>query len=173
MGWRRVGAKGAIVLGVWVLAVAGAVTAAVMVADGAGGSPTAATTGSNAPIKISRQRIRQVGGGISGDVDAGVLTNLSTMLTQLGGRHHYGITITNTSNLGFIDSLEWYPPIGVRIVKVTADSQGRCRLTGVTGIGGNQFKTAVLYPNIVCENVDLKPPSCTCLGDGGSVTFAF
>jgi len=102
-----------------------------------------------------------------------VQPDFNTMLSKLPGRHRYGITISNTSNLGFIDSFQWYPPTGVRVVKVIRSDVGRCELTGVTGFGGNQFKTVVLYPNIVCENVHLKPPSCTCLGDGGSVTISF
>jgi hypothetical protein len=43
----------------------------------------------------------------------------------------------------------------------------------VTGFGGNQFQTVLLYPNITCSKVHLKPPSCTCLGDGGNVDISF
>ena len=52
-------------------------------------------------------------------------------------------------------------------------SDGQCALTGLTGFGGNQFKTVLLHPNIECGKVNLKPPSCTCLGDGGSITISF
>ena len=52
-------------------------------------------------------------------------------------------------------------------------SQGHCTLTGLKGFGGNQFPTVVLYPNILCDKLDLEPPSCTCLGDGGTVTISF
>ena len=45
--------------------------------------------------------------------------------------------------------------------------------SGLSGFGGNEFKTVVLYPNILCEKVNLKPPSCTCAGDGGSMTISF
>ena len=154
MGWVRRHSKGAVILGVCVLALAGAVTAVIAVGASGGDGSTAATTGAYAPIKVSRPKIRLIGGGISGDVEGGVVTYLSTLMTQLPGHNHYGITLTNTSSLGFIDSLEWYPPTGVRILGVTDGSAGRCRLTGVAGIGGNQFSTAVLYPNIMCQRVE-------------------
>jgi hypothetical protein len=61
----------------------------------------------------------------------------------------------------------------VHIVKLIGNSEGNCTLTGLTGFGGNQFPTLVLYPDVFCDNVDLKPPSCTCLGDGGTMTISF
>jgi hypothetical protein len=160
----------AIVLGVCVLAAAGAITGVVVAGSGSSESALP-TTGEYAPIKVSRQVVPVVGGGVSRELDAGVSTNLATQLTTLPGRHHYGITITNTSNLGYIDSFQWYPPMGVRVVKVTGSDAGRCGLTGLTGFGGNQFNV-VLYPNIVCSRAHLKPPSCTCLNDGGSATVS-
>ena len=42
----------------------------------------------------------------------------------------------------------------MRVVKVLGSSEGRCRLTGLTGFGGNQFPTLVLYPNIFCDQLD-------------------
>jgi hypothetical protein len=158
------------VVGVCVLAVAGAVTA--VLASGGGGDAAPATTGSDAAITVSRQKLYTLGGALATDVDAGVQTNLSTMLTQLPGRHHYGVTISNTSNLGYIDSFQWYPPMGVHVSRVVGSSGGRCGLTGLSGFGGSQFSTVLLYPNIVCTKVALRPPSCTCQGDGGSVTIS-
>ena len=61
----------------------------------------------------------------------------------------------------------------MHIVKLLGSSEGHCTLTGLTGFGGNQFPTLVLYPDVLCEKVDLKPPSCTCQGDGGAVTISF
>ena len=34
------------------------------------------------------------------------------------------------------------------------------------------FPGVVLYPNILCEGVDLEAPTCTCLGNGGSMSIA-
>jgi hypothetical protein len=94
-------------------------------------------------------------------------------MAVLPGAHRYRITIQNTSNLGAINAFEWYPPTGVHIVKLIGSSQGRCRLTGLRGFGGNQFPTLVLYPDVRCENLDLEAPSCTCRGDGGSLSISF
>ena len=58
-------------------------------------------------------------------------------------------------------------------MKVLGSSAGHCELSGLTGFGGNQFSTVLLYPNISCEQVDMKPPSCTCQGDGGTVDVSF
>jgi hypothetical protein len=99
--------------------------------------------------------------------------DLGMTLGVLPGTRRYRVTISNISNLGAIDTFEWYPPTGVRIVKLMGSSKGNCTLTGLSGFGGNQFPTLVLYPNIRCDGVDLAPPSCTCLGDGGAVTISF
>jgi hypothetical protein len=61
----------------------------------------------------------------------------------------------------------------VHIVKVLGSSDGHCAAAGLTGFGGNQFRTVVLFPNIFCDRLNLKAPSCTCLGDGGSMTLSF
>jgi hypothetical protein len=50
---------------------------------------------------------------------------------------------------------------------------GTCSLEGLTGFGGNQFPGLVLHPDVRCNKLDLKPPSCTCRGDGGAVTISF
>lgn len=132
------------------------------------------TTGPWAPISVARPKLPVIAGGIPVDIDPMVHRNdLATTLAVLPGMHRYRITISNTSNLGAINSFEWYPPPGVHIVKLIGSSQGNCTLTGLTGFGGNQFPTLVLYPDVRCENLDLEPPSCTCLGDGGAVTISF
>ena len=68
---------------------------------------------------------------------------------------------------------QWYPPIGVRVLKVLGSSAGHCTLTGLAGFGGNQFPTLVLYPNILCEKLDLNAATCICRGDGGAVSISF
>ncbi len=61
----------------------------------------------------------------------------------------------------------------MHIVKVVGSTEGHCTLRALTGFGGNQFPTVVLHPNVLCDKLDLKPPSCTCRGDGGTVTISF
>jgi hypothetical protein len=132
------------------------------------------TDGPWAPITVSRPNIPVIGGGVPVDLDPLISrSDLSTTLTPLSGAHRYGITIANTSNLGAINAFQWYPPTGVHIVKVLGSTQGHCTLTGLEGFGGNQFPGLVLYPNVFCKELDLKAPSCTCLGDGGAVTISF
>jgi len=133
------------------------------------------TTGQWAPITVTRPQVPIIGGGIPVDIDPVVVrTDLSTTLSLLAGRpNSYRITVTNTSNVGAINSLQWYPPTGVHIVKVLGSSDGHCTTAGLTGFGGNQFRTVVLFPNILCDQLDLKPPTCTCLGNGGSMTISF
>jgi hypothetical protein len=173
MRWARAHSKLAVVLGVCVLAAGGAVTAVLVSAGGDDESSAVATTGPYAPITVVRQKVRMVGGGVSRELDPGAQTHLTTNLLELPGRYRYQVTVANTSNLGTINSFEWYPPVGIRIVKVVGHSAGRCALAGLTGFGGNQFKTVLVHPNVTCDKLDMKPPSCTCLGDGGSVTIDF
>lgn len=159
------------VIGACVVAAAGA-AAGVLATRGGSSSPALRTTGLFAPITVTRPKLVTTGGGLLSDPDAAQQTYLSTMVTRLPGSHHYRLTISNVSNLGYIDSFQWYPPVGVHIVRFTGSSAGHCGVSGLTGFGGNQFKTVVLYPNLLCTSTDLKPPSCTCLGDGGSVELS-
>ena len=97
----------------------------------------------------------------------------STALTFLPGTHRYRMTISNISNLGAINSFQWYPPTTNHIVKLLGSTEGACTLRGLTGFGGNQFPSLVLHQNVLCDRLDLKPPSCTCRGDGGAMTISF
>ena len=163
----------AAVLGVSRLAIAG-VAVVVVVLTGAGkGASAVPTTGPYAPIHVFRPKLYTEAGSLLNDPAALTPTNLSTIVLKLPGLHRYRITVTNTSNLGFIDSIQWYPPPGVRIIRLIGSSVGDCAPTGLSGFGGNQFKTVLLYPNISCDKLDLKPPTCTCQGDGGSVSLSF
>jgi hypothetical protein len=155
------------------MAVGGVIAALVITRDGHE-STTARTTGSWAPITVARPSVPVIAGGIPVDIEPPVVrTDLASTLAFLPGTHRYRITISNTSNLGAINSFQWYPPTGIHIVKVVGSTEGRCTATGVKGFGGNQFPTVVLYPNILCDKLDLKPPSCTCQGDGGAMTITF
>jgi hypothetical protein len=132
------------------------------------------TTGQWAPISVTRPNVPIVGGGIAVDIDPIISrTDLSTTIASLPATNSYRITISNTSSVGVINSLQWYPPTGVSIVKVIDSTKGHCVPSGLTGFGGNQFRTVVLNPNILCDKLALKPPTCTCLGNGGAVSISF
>ena len=152
--------------------VVGVIAAVIVMKDG--DESAAPTTGEWAPITVTRPNVPIIGGGVPVDIDPMVhRDDLSTTITPLPGTHHYGITVSNTSALGAINSFQWYPPTGLRLLEVVGSTKGHCTLEGLRGFGGNQFPTVVLYPNITCDKVDLQPPSCTCLGDGGTVTISF
>jgi len=141
--------------------------------DARGGAVPTRTTGQWAPITVARPAVPVIGGGIPVDIDPVVMrTDLGTTLAFLPGKDHYQITVSNTSNVGAINSFQWYPPTGVHIVRVLGSSDGNCTAAGLRGFGGNQFRTVILAPNVLCDNLDLKPPSCTCLGDGGTMTIS-
>jgi hypothetical protein len=162
------------VLVVCTVAVGGVIAALVITKDGHESAAPVPTTGLWAPITVTRPSVPIIGGGIPVDIDPMLERHdFSTTLTSLPGTHRYRLTMSNVSNLGAINSLQWYPPTGVHILKVVGSTEGHCILTGLTGFGGNQFPTVVLYPNILCDNLDLKPPSCTCQGDGGALAISF
>jgi hypothetical protein len=156
-------------------AVVGGVIAALLVTEGGhDASPRAATTGPLAPLTVTRPGVPVIGGGIPVDLEPVIEPKyFETALTFLPGKHRYRLTILNVSNLGTISSFQWYPPITTHIVKVLGSSAGDCSLRGLTGFGGKQFPTLVLHQNVVCSKLALKPPSCTCSGDGGAVTISF
>ena len=84
------------------------------------------------------------------------------------------IMISNTSDLGVINSFEWYPPMGVRVLEVAGSTKGHCTLTGLKGFGGNQFPTVILYPNIHCDKLDLRATELAVPGERrGAVTISF
>jgi hypothetical protein len=162
-------------LGLCALAVAGLVVALVVVASGnGGGSPRALpTTGSYAPISVPTPTVPIIGGAALGDPEGATDSYLSGTLSFLPGRHRYRLIVTNTSNVGYINAFQWYPPTGTRILKVIGNSAGHCVLSGLSGFGGNQFRSVLLFPNILCDGLRLKPPTCTCAGDGGAMSISF
>lgn len=152
----------------------GAIAAFVITRGEHASTARAPTTGPWAPITVVRPKVPIVAGGVPVDIDPAIERHdFSTTLSPLPGAHRYRMTVFNTSNLGAVNAFQWYPPTGVHVVKVIGSTEGRCTLTGVTGFGGNQFPTVVLNPNILCDKLDLEPPSCTCLGDGGSLAVSF
>jgi hypothetical protein len=168
--WRR----HASVLVVCALAAGGAVAALIFTEGEHQASPRAPTTGALAPITVKRPGVPIIGGGIPVDLEPLIeRRDFSTALTFLPGTHRYRITISNSSSLGAINSFQWYPPRAVHIVKLLGSSTGKCTLRGLTGFGGNQFPGLVLHPNVLCDRLDLEPPSCLCRGDGGAVSISF
>jgi len=155
-------AKLAIVLTACAVAVGGVITALAITRNGherTALAPNAPTTGQWTPLTVSAPKVPKSGEGIPVDVDPRITrTDFSTTVSPLGA-HRYQMTVFNTSTLGAINSFQWYPPPGVRVVKVVDSTAGRCRTAGPT--------------NIVCDELDLKAPSCTCLGDGGDMAFTF
>lgn len=162
------------VLVVCALAVGGAIAALIATHGGQQTTPRASTTGPFAPLTVTRASVPVIGGGIPVDLEPVIEPKyFSTALTFLPGTHRYRMTISNASSLGAINSFQWYPPTATHIVKLLGSSAGTCTLRGLKGFGGNQFPTLVLHQNVLCAKLDLKPPSCTCRGDGGAVTISF
>ena len=161
------------VLAVCALVIGGAIVA-LIVTNGGHQTPRASTTGPLAPITVKRPSVPIIAGGIPVDLEPVIEPKyFETALTFLPGKHRYRLTISNVSNLGAINSFQWYPPTKTHIVKLLGSSAGDCTLRGLTGFGGNQFPGLVLHQNVLCDKLDLKPPSCTCSGDGGAVTISF
>jgi hypothetical protein len=147
---------------------------AALVVTKRGGESAVPTTGEWSPITVARPNVPIIGGGIPVDLDPMIhRDDLGTTIAPLPGTHRYGITISNISDIGAINSFQWFPPFGVRVLKVLGSTEGHCTLTGLKGYGGNQFPTVVLYPNIFCDRLHLEAPSCTCLGNGGTMTISF
>ena len=156
------------------VAAGGVIAALVLTGGGSQTTPRASTTGPLAPITIKRPSVPVIGGGIPVDLDPLIQPKFfETALTYLPGKNRYRMTISNASALGAITSFQWYPPTTTHILKVLGSSAGACTLGGLTGFGGNQFPSLVLHQNVLCDRLDLKPPTCICRGDGGSVSISF
>jgi hypothetical protein len=156
------------------LALGGAVTALILTEGESQATPRASTTGPLAPYTVTRPNVPVIGGGIPVDLDPLIEPKFfETALTYLPGKNRYRLTISNASSVGAITSFQWYPPITTHILKVLGSTAGNCTLGGLKGFGGNQFPTLVLHQNVLCDKLDLKPPSCICSGDGGAVTISF
>jgi hypothetical protein len=156
------------------LAVVGGVLGGVVFAGGTSGSAGATpTTGAYAPLTVPAPLVPKPGfnGALIVDPDSTIRQgqDLQMIVSPGSSPRHYTLTFTNASSLGWINSFKWFPPTGVQIAKVVSSSAGHCYATGTSGLGGKQFGGVVANPEITCENVSLKPPTCTCRGDGGTV----
>src|SRR6478609_7244740 len=85
----------------------------------------------------------------------------TTVLSHGGGPRSYRVTVSNVSGIGFVNALDWRPPSGMTVVRVTSSSGGHCELAR----GAD--------PRITCAGLRLKPPTCTCRGDGGELVISF
>jgi hypothetical protein len=161
-----------LLLALCALAAAGAITAA-FAFGGGGGSSALATTGPYARLTVPAPTTPLVGGVFLGDPENRTASDLQLIVSPIPGLHHFRLTVVNTSGIGYVNAFQWFPPPGVRVLALLGSSSGDCKLAGTSGLGGNQFKTVVLYPNISCSGVKLRPPTCTCRGDGGSTQVTF
>jgi hypothetical protein len=123
---------------------------------GGGGRMSTPTTGQDAPIVA--HEINRPNGRVHVDPDSMHTANPDVLsVVTVRGNGRYRLEVTNTSAIGFVDSFTWVPPPGATVRAVTRTSTGHCRLAS---------------GNISCS-IALRPPTCTCRGDGGSVTIDF
>jgi hypothetical protein len=158
------------------IAAVAAVGVAVSLAFSGGTSTlTLPTTGAYRPITVATPAtgLMALAKGVDADSMTKSGSDLQTVLSRGTGSNQYMLTIQNTSDIGYVNSLYWSPPTGVTVARVVGSSSGHCVLTGVSGFGGKLFPGAVLYPKISCVDLTLKPPSCTCAADGGKVVVSF
>jgi hypothetical protein len=94
------------------------------------------------------------GAGVDPDAEHKAGADLSSVIRSLGN-NHFQLVVTNTSPIGFINTFTWVPPPGVNILAVNSTSN--CRLLN----------------RLISCNLALRPPTCTCRGDGGRVTIGF
>jgi hypothetical protein len=134
---------------------------------------TQAPIPAGSPIYVHPPHSATVGGVYVNDVTSNLVATPTVTLLKLPGLDRFQLRVTNNSGIGFIEGFAWYPPVGMQVLKILRTNSGRCVISGTTGIGGNQFSTAVLNQNIACSNVHLKPPSCTCNYDGGYSEVSF
>ena len=116
------------------LAVGGAIAALIVTS---GGHRDAACVDNRAAGRRSPSRdpsVPIIGGGIPVDLEPVIEPkDFSTTLTFLPGKHRYRITISNVSNLGAINSFQWYPPTGAHIVKLLGSTAGQLHPPGPDG----------------------------------------
>lgn len=126
--------------------------------SGGAGFPALPTTGDYRPISIASP----VNGAVADpDSMARQGQDVTSVLSPGAGAHTYRVTLSNVSSIGFVNALDWRPPAGMRIVRVTGSSAGHCGLAA-----GSDHR-------ITCVGLRLKPPTCTCRGDGGELVVSF
>jgi hypothetical protein len=171
-------ARNLALLGVCAVAVAlvGVAIASLSIGGG-GGIPAMPTTGAYAPLSVPKPPLGPIARaqGVEPDAFSKQGTDLQTVMARTGS-HRYQLTIVNSSTIGFINSFYWSVPAGVSITeltKVTGVGSGHCALTGTSGVDGRQSATLVSDPKILCEGLNLKPPTCSCFNNGGKIVISF
>jgi hypothetical protein len=143
------------------LGLAGAAIALGVVTGCGGDGGRDSSTGADIPIGES-----SVVGARPGAEDAYEHPNAAadayTFVTPLGG-NRYRLEVTNTSSRGFINKFTWFPGPGTTIVSVTGARLAK---------NGGEADCRLDAGKISCE-VTLRPPKCTCRGDGGTVAIDF
>jgi hypothetical protein len=71
--------------------------------------------------------------------------------------NHYQVKVLNTSGIGYLKGFTWQPPPGWRITGLGAVKGAKCTLSSATN-------------KLTCAG-NVKPPSCLCKGDGGTVVI--
>ena len=129
------------------------VLAALVVGCGGETPESTPTTGAYAPLEAPPPL-----DATEQDPDAGTRTgdDLSTVTRSLGA-DRYQVVITNVSHVGFVNAFTWAPPPAMTITALTEDGNGRCELSR----------------RLISCRLALHPPTCTCKGDGGTLTLGF
>jgi hypothetical protein len=118
------------------------------------------TTGVNAPIAATmlvHGTGKNTGAFVDPDSENKMGSDIGYVVMRLS-EGHYRLTVKNTSPLGFINTFTWNAPANVTLTGLTTDANGHCALAG---------------EQIACKGLALKPPSCTCKGDGGTAIVTF
>jgi|SRR5581483_3697229 len=163
MRLRRPESKRSLIIGVAVLAVLAAtgVVGGIAVSGGFSGAarlPSLPTGGNYVPISIPAP----VKGEIA-DPDSMARQGQDLATTLSAGRtpHEFRVTVSNTSTIGFVNAFYWVPPRGMTLIKVVGSDSGHCVVDPAPA------------PKISCNGLRLKPPTCTCRGDGGQLVISF
>jgi len=99
----------------------------------------------------------ELAAGVDPDDTAASSPVFSSSILSLGG-NRYRLTVTNGSDLGFLNSFTWVHPPQLTITNVGKSTSGRCVLD---------------HGDISCTDMAIKPPKCTCRAGGrASVDFA-
>lgn len=139
---------------------------------GCGGGGSGGTSGNPTAAELYAKQIQvgtfgtYVAGEDPDELDRGGV-DVTTVIKSLGG-NRYQLLIQNASDVGFINTFSWYvngnaglagKTDAVRLLSVGTSSSGHCKLS-------------VDRNSILCADMTIKPPTCTCL-PGGRVTVNF
>jgi hypothetical protein len=118
------------------------------------------TTGVNAPIAATmlvHGTGKNTGAFVDPDSENKMGSDLGYVVMRISDSQ-FKLTVKNTSPLGFINTFTWNAPPNVKLTSLVSDAKGHCALVG---------------EQIACKGLALKPPSCTCKGDGGIAVVTF